>query len=217
MATTPACRVLAAAVMLAALAPGAVTPSLFDIVPPAVFEVLRRRLVHRPNDLGRQPDDQRTRRDLHPFQQNRTGADDRAAADAGAVEDDRTHPDQAIVLDRAAVQNDAVAHRNPISNQAGHSGIGMDHRQVLNVARFADHDPVGVAADDRVVPDTRVLADLDIADQDRSSGNEHGRVDHVVKSIEAASLDYKPPSHDRRTRAIGARPCSICRRGSCDS
>ena len=94
----------------------------------------------------------------------------------GAVEDDRPHADQAVVLDRAAVQDDPVADGHPLADGARHAGVGVDHRQVLDIGLVADRDPVGVAAQDGVVPDAGLGPEVDVAEHDRAGGDE-GRWD----------------------------------------
>ena len=48
--------------------------------------------------------------------------------------------------------------------------IGVDHRQVLEIDARADGDRRVIAAQDRAVPDVRVLADGEVPDEDRALG-----------------------------------------------
>ena len=98
--------------------------------------------------------------------------------DADAIEEDRPHADQAVVLDGAAVQDDPMADGDPAPDRAGDPRVGVDHREVLDVRLVADRDPVGVAAEHGVVPDARLDAQVDVAEDDRPGGDEGGWVDH---------------------------------------
>src|SRR5262245_47956657 len=99
---------------------------LLDVMPPAMFEAARYRLVHGTNDLRRESEDDRARRNIHPLKQHRTRTNNRSPADAGAVENDRPHPDQAIVLNGTTVQDDAVADGHPLADHARYAWVGVD-------------------------------------------------------------------------------------------
>jgi hypothetical protein len=53
----------------------------------------------------------------------------------------------------------------------------MNDGPVLNIRPRADPDKIDVTADDRAEPDARILADLDIADDDRVMGDESAFMD----------------------------------------
>ena len=54
---------------------------------------------------------------------------------------------------------DPMADGDPVAHDARHAGVGVNHRQVLDIRLFADRDSVGIAAQHRVVPDTRALSE----------------------------------------------------------
>ena len=63
------------------------------------------------------------------------------------------------------MQNRRMPHRYVVPNQCGMGlALHMDDGAVLNIGASPHADPIDVAADDDVHPDTTVLADLNVAD-----------------------------------------------------
>ncbi len=60
----------------------------------------------------------------------------------------------------------------------------MNDRAVLNIRSRTDTNEIDIAANDRAVPDARVLADLDVTDDDRVVGDEGGLVDRRTDFLE---------------------------------
>ena len=60
-----------------------------------------------------------------------------------------------------------MADRDAVADDARDTRVGVNHRQILDVGLFTDRDPVSVAAQDRVIPDARIPADVDVAEHDR--------------------------------------------------
>src|ERR1022692_830140 len=97
------------------------------------------------------------------------------------------------------MQDDAVADRDPAPHDARDAGVGMDHREVLDVRLFTDRDPVRIASEDRVIPDAGVPADVDVAEDDRPLSDENGRIDHADNSHshKTGSSEPRSPSAGR--------------------
>jgi hypothetical protein len=153
---------------------------LLDVMPPSVVDSHTHRLVHFSHDLTGHPQDQRAGRDFRPFDQDRSGPDYRASSDSDTVQKDCSHADQALVLDDAAVEDDPVPHRDPAADDAGDAWIGVDHRDILDVRLVANLDPVGVAPEDGVVPDARVVPQMDMTEDDGTRGDEGRWVNHAI-------------------------------------
>ena len=98
-------------------------------------------------------------------------------AHVDSVQQDRTHADHAAIFHGATVEDHPVSDRDAIANPAGVAGIGMNHRQVLNVGLVADRDRFGIPANHGVIPDARIAADRDVAEHGRAACEKRGRVD----------------------------------------
>lgn len=80
----------------------------------------------------------------------------------------------------------------------------MDNGRVLDVRSGADADKIHVAADDGPEPNARILADLDIADNDGIIGNERGFVNSWLDAVkrfdrhdELGLVEIAPDHHGR--------------------
>ena len=135
----------------------AMATGLLDVVPPAVLQPFSRRLVHGRSSAGRPTTSEPGATSIPSS--SKAPAPTTEPRPTRAVQDDRPHPDQALILDGAAVQDDTMAHRDPVPDRAGDARVGMDHREVLDIGLLTDRDPVGIAAEDRVVPDARPRRD----------------------------------------------------------
>jgi hypothetical protein len=76
------------------------------------------------------------------------------------------------VNDRAVADGHVGADRG-----GGAAGQHVQSRVILDVRAAADADRKDVAAHDRVEPQARVGADLDVTDHDRARGDEDRRID----------------------------------------
>lgn len=153
-------------------------PRLLDVVPPDPVDPRPGFFIDLANHFGRRSDHERPRGDLHSFEQESARSHHRSGADLDPVEQDRAHADQAFVLDHTAVQDHAVAHGDAISDQAGNARVGVNHGEVLQVRPFADADALGIAPDDRVIPDAGVGSDLDVSQNNGAGRDEGGWIDH---------------------------------------
>jgi hypothetical protein len=157
----------------------AMAPGLVDIMPPTVLDPFSHCFVDGSHNPTRNANHQRPGRYLGSLDHDGSRTDHRAAADPRVIEYDRTHPDQAFVLNRTTVQDDPVAHDHSAADRAGNSRVGVDHRKILNVGLCADRNLVGVAAKDGVVPDACILAEVDVAEDNRPMGDKYCRIDHA--------------------------------------
>src|SRR5208283_2154020 len=119
------------------------------------------------------------------------------------------HADQTFVLDDAAVQDHAVADGDAISDQAGNARVGVHHREILHVRPFADADALGIAPDDRVIPDAGAGSDLDVSQNNGAGRDEGGWIDHCFLLQDTWSLGTSPrvefeakPIHPAVTREV---------------
>jgi hypothetical protein len=97
--------------------------------------------------------------------------------DVHAVEENAAHPDQTIILDGAAVQDRAMSHPDPGADGTGKPLVHVDDGAVLDVGPFANDDRRHVTPEHRRVPDARLLAEGDVAEDDGGGRNEGGRMD----------------------------------------
>jgi hypothetical protein len=84
------------------------------------------------------------------------------------------HADQRAVLDHCPVDHHVVAHDDVASDQGvRHAVSHVDGGVVLNVGARPDDDAPDVAAQHHAVPEARLVADLDGADDGGVVGHEH--------------------------------------------
>src|SRR6516164_5985538 len=94
--------------------------------------------------------------------------DDAATANDRAVQDDATHPDEDVRLDCAAVQRYRMTHSHVVTQGQRILILHhVEHRPILDIRAAADTDVVHVATHHGPWPHARVLADHDVADDDR--------------------------------------------------
>src|SRR5690606_33666431 len=133
------------------------------------------------------------------------------------VQDDRTHSDQCTLPHRAAVHYGAMPHAHSTADEARRACVGVNHRQVLDVARVADHDAIGITANHDVVPDGGAFADRDIEQHGGVGCDERGRCNdgrlvrhaHLTVSPRLRSTVVPPDSSVSRSAYWpGSRPPS---------
>src|SRR5688500_8763985 len=77
----------------------------------------------------------------------------------------------------------------------------MNHRTVLYIRPVADADVVHIAAEDRAEPDAGLMADLDVADDDGSLGDEsrfmNARLFFAIADYHACSTAKFPPERGK--------------------
>src|SRR5262249_13704213 len=78
------------------------------------------------------------------------------------------HPDQNIVADGAGMDDGSMANSHVVSHQTRILVSQMQHRVVLDVCVVSDDYPINVSAQNRVVPDARIIPDCHVADHHRS-------------------------------------------------
>ena len=90
--------------------------------------------------------------------------------------------DERAIFQNAAVHHRQMADQHIIADQrrktlglAGARAVAMDDAAILHVGARADDDAVDVGTDHAIVPDARIRADLDIAD-DAASRRDEGAV-----------------------------------------
>src|SRR5882672_3771361 len=103
----------------------------------------------------------------------RPGGDHGAALDDGAVADAGLHADEAAIFEATSMDQRHVPDRHIGADPHWRlAGRAVDDGAVLNVAVGADDDRRDVAAQHAAEPDTGILADLDIADDDGAGRDE---------------------------------------------
>ena len=114
-----------------------------------------------------------------------------------------------------------MADGDPVADQTRDTGVGVDHRQVLDVGRFADRDPVRVAAQHRVVPDARIPADPDVAQNDGSvsdvsSRDRSSNLGRTPRSLQVSDRQVmiadRPRKYRLGRRTISETDCGMIRR-----
>src|SRR5262249_13388663 len=125
----------------------------------------------RADDLRRYAHDQRPLGYVAPLGHQRPGSDDAVVADTRTIEDDGSHADEGVVADSTAMHDGAMSDGAAAADRDWAAGVGVDDRQLLQIALRADDDRLAVAAQDRAEPNANVLAELDFADQARRGRN----------------------------------------------
>src|SRR5260370_18295237 len=136
-----------------------------SVVLAGMLDAARQLLVDPARDPAGQPHDQRSGWDDGAVGDDGAGRPDASAAGHPPAEEDRAHPDQAIGLDPAAVQDGPMPHTDPGADQAGQVAVDVNHRQVLDVALFADLDGGQVPPQHRAVPDARLAPKDHVPDE----------------------------------------------------
>jgi hypothetical protein len=91
------------------------------------------------------------------------------------IHHDGAEADEAAGAEGAAVDHRHVADEHVVADVGGGAAAShVDHRAVLDVGAGADADRHHVSAEDAVVPDGRVLAEVDVADDLRAGGDPGG-------------------------------------------
>lgn len=98
-------------------------------------------------------------------------ADEALFADNGAIENGRTHADQNFITDRAGMDYGGVTDGDVVADETGELVREVKNGIVLDVGMVADDDAVDVASNDGVIPDARVVAEGDVAEDDRAFGD----------------------------------------------
>jgi hypothetical protein len=107
--------------------------------------------------LGRNSDDQTTRREFLILRHQSAGGHDGAFAYLRAVEDRGAHPDETAVSDLAAVHNGPVADDAVVSHESRVARVGVQDAAVLDVGAGPDPDRLCVPPQHGPVPDARLL------------------------------------------------------------
>ena len=118
-----------------------------------------------------------------PSRDDGAGGDQATLADHRAAEQHRAHADQAPVADAHAVQHAAVADGDVGADHVGRAGVGVDHREVLDVGARADRERRVVAAHHAAEPDADVLAQRHVAGDDRVVRDEGAARDGAEQAL----------------------------------
>ena len=143
---------------------------------------------------GRQARCQFQRADDLIFQHHGARRHYRALFDVRPVQHHRVDADQALVLDRTSMNDRVVAHHDRLANDTGLPLIHMDGAVVLDIRIPADANRRQVAPDDRPVPDTGSVGDLDITNNNRRGGDKNVFTD--LGGFPPVGQDHDPPFED---------------------
>jgi Uma2 family endonuclease len=143
------------------------------IAPGVLVDMCHLVVRQRTFDPGRQSHHEAALGNDHSLGDEGVGANDAMSPDLRVIEDGRAHTDQTIRPDLAAMQHDAMADRDVVVEN---EGVLILHHvkdaSILDVGVFPDPDVVYVTANDGVEPDARMIADLDIPDDNRPFSDE---------------------------------------------
>jgi hypothetical protein len=131
------------------------------------------------------------------------GGEHGPAFDLAAVHDDGAEADESAVVEDATMDHRHMADQNVLADDRRQAlasrprRIDVDDSAVLKVGAGADADPVDVAAKHAIVPDARLRADLDVADQPGAGRDEGGGIDQ--RRVAAERNETRAGDHDGRS------------------
>jgi hypothetical protein len=99
------------------------------------------------------------------------GADEALVANGCTIENGCAHADEDFVADGARVDYGGVANGDVVAYDAGIVVGEVEDGVVLNVGVVTNDDAVDVAASNSVVPDAGMVAEGDVAEDDRAFGD----------------------------------------------
>src|ERR1019366_10485714 len=103
---------------------------IVDVVFRSLLQERKLLTPERPLDAARKTQDERSRRNPHPFGDERTGPDEAFVADDAAVEKNRTHADQAIIPHARAMHDRAMSDCDTLPKDNGNLARGVQDRAV---------------------------------------------------------------------------------------
>jgi len=120
------------------------------------------------DDPARDAGGQHTRRHRRTGRDDRAGRDQAPGTDSGAAQNNRANANKCASLNVCAVHDGSMPDADAILERDRLAGIHMDAAQILDIALGSDHDPIGVSAQDRSVPDGGRSAEADVPDDNRA-------------------------------------------------
>src|SRR3546814_9141996 len=103
------------------------------------------------------------------------------------------------------MQHGHVADQNVFANDSGKApravlvAIAMDDGAVLDIGASADADMIHIRADDAIIPDARIRADLHIANNLATGGDKGARMDFRAL---AAKRQYRSEEHTSELQSL---------------
>src|SRR5579871_1512588 len=137
-----------------------------------------------PDDPGRNPGGQHAIGDDQVRRYRGAARDQRPAADDHAVEHRGSVTDQRFGSDDRAVDHAQVTDGRPLPHLGYRIGTAMQHRPVLDVRPAPDHNGPEVGAQDRAVPDGRLVLHPHVPDQGRRGRDPRGGADLRLEALE---------------------------------
>ena len=146
-----------------------------------------------PLHFPRQTHDHRSWWNFCSWREHCPSADDALLPDIAVIKNACAYPDEAPSTDSAPMEDDAVANGDLFLNDRGPSvGSDVNHGEVLNIGSRTDFYGENISSYDGVGPDTTVIAQNNVPDDDRrfmdenpfANGRDHVLIwfDHALKS-----------------------------------
>lgn len=120
------------------------------------------------DDPARDAGGQHTRRHRRTGKDDCAGRDQGAGTDSRAAQNNRANANERASADVCAVHDGPVPEADAILERDRLAPIHMDAAQILDIALGSDHDPIGVRAQYRPVPDGSRSAEGDVPDDNRA-------------------------------------------------
>ena len=144
----------------------------FNIILPKPRQIFNFFLAQFSFDARRTSHYKRARRNFGVRRNQTSSGDERISADARAVQNNRADSNQTAGFDITAVQRHAMSERYFVfQNRVVRFRGDVNYRSVLNICPRADANRIHVGAQNRAVPNARLLADFDIADDNGVFGD----------------------------------------------